>query len=68
MQRWRTSSFSGSSNNCVQVSTHNATVAIRDSKTTDGPALVITRAAWEAFTHAIKTGGLHLARALAKPR
>lgn len=53
---WRKSSKS-SSGNCVEVATNLPdTVAVRDSKDPDGPALVIPRADWMAFTAAIRSG------------
>jgi hypothetical protein len=52
---WRKSSFSGASQNCVEVARNlPGIVAIRDSKNPQGPALVITRARWAAFMDAVK--------------
>jgi hypothetical protein len=36
-RHWRTSSYSGSGNNCVQVALTQETVAVRDSKNLRGP-------------------------------
>lgn len=55
---WRKSSYSGGGNNCVEVSSDAATVAIRDSKDPEGGQLVFGASAWTAFTTAIKHGGL----------
>jgi hypothetical protein len=53
---WRKSSFSGSQN-CVEVACNlPGVVAVRDSKTPDGPALVISLADWAAFTDSVKAG------------
>jgi hypothetical protein len=52
---WRKSSFSGANNNCVEIAGNlPGIVAIRDSKNPDGPALIITRSRWTAFTAAVK--------------
>jgi hypothetical protein len=58
---WRKSSFSGANNNCVEVAgnlPHG--IAVRDSKGSDGPALVFTRGAWDAFTAGVKDGRFDL--------
>jgi uncharacterized protein DUF397 len=55
---WRKSSYSGGGNNCVEVASDAATVAIRDSKDPQGGQLVFGASAWTAFTTAIKHGGL----------
>lgn len=58
-RRWRTSSYSGSGNNCVQVTGQIPTVVtVRDSKDPEGPVLVFAAAAWQEFTRAVKVGGL----------
>jgi hypothetical protein len=52
---WHKSSFSGANNDCVEVAGNlPGIVAVRDSKDPAGPALVITRANWDAFTAAVK--------------
>lgn len=54
---WRKSSFSGAAQNCVEVAGDlPGIVAVRDSKNPHGPALVISRARWEAFTDSVKAG------------
>ncbi|MFI5571746.1 DUF397 domain-containing protein [Streptomyces sp. NPDC051740] len=47
--RWRKSSHSGDSSNCVEIATTPAAVLIRDSKTTSGPRLALSPTAWAAF-------------------
>jgi hypothetical protein len=51
---WRKSSYSGSSNNCVEVTPHGTAVAVRDSKDPHSPALTISHGAWDTFTRHIK--------------
>ncbi|MEU0684209.1 DUF397 domain-containing protein [Streptomyces albogriseolus] len=48
---WFKSSYSSGSegDSCVEIATTPATVHVRDSKTTDGPRLVFTPAAWAGF-------------------
>lgn len=46
---WRTSSYSGSSNNCVEVAPLPANVGVRDTKDRDGGSLVVSRSSWTAF-------------------
>jgi len=47
---WRKSTFSNPSGNCVEAAQLPAgEVAVRNSRFPDGPALVFTRAEWEAF-------------------
>jgi Domain of unknown function (DUF397) len=55
--QWRKSSFSGASQNCVEVAGNlPGIVAVRDSKNPGGPALVVTRTRWDAFVAGIKAG------------
>ncbi len=54
---WRTSSYSTSGNQCIEVAPMpGAQVAVRDSKNRDGGTLLLSRRAWAALTTAIKTG------------
>jgi len=46
---WRTSSFSGSEANCVEVAARDG-VLVRDTKDRAGPVLVFSPAAWRAFS------------------
>ncbi|WP_084828206.1 DUF397 domain-containing protein [Streptomyces griseoflavus] len=53
--RWRRSSHSGDSSNCVEIATTPATVRIRDSKDTSGPRLDLSPTTWVTFlTHITK--------------
>jgi hypothetical protein len=54
--QWRKSSHSGSGNNCVEVASMPAAVAVRDSKDPDGGHLVFGAGDWEAFITGIKRG------------
>jgi hypothetical protein len=56
--RWIKSSFSGpTGGNCVEVAfLADGQVAVRNSRHADGPALVFTRAEWEAFLRGARGG------------
>jgi hypothetical protein len=56
--KWRKSTRSGSSGNCVEVVADNlpGVVAVRDSKNPDGGSLVFTPAEWNAFVGGVKNG------------
>jgi hypothetical protein len=47
--KWRSSTYSGGNNECVEVADDLPTVPVRDSKRPTGPALDFSRAAWQAF-------------------
>jgi hypothetical protein len=51
---WRTSSYSGSQANCVQVGTGPGIVKVRDTKERQGPTLTVNAHAWRQFTVIIK--------------
>ncbi|MDF5758783.1 DUF397 domain-containing protein [Spongiactinospora sp. TRM90649] len=54
---WRTSSHSSAQGqNCVQVASIAAGVAVRDSKNPDGGKLVFTASEWSSFVAAVKDG------------
>jgi hypothetical protein len=54
---WFTSSRSGgNSDNCVEVAFVEGVIAVRDSKDRQGPALIYTRAEWDAFVGGVKDG------------
>ena len=53
---WRKSSYSGGDNNCVEVGTTGAGIAVRDSKNPDRDALDVGAGAWQAFTGSLCPG------------
>jgi len=54
---WRKSSYSNPSGNCVEAAGLVGGVALRDSRSPDGPALAFTSATWGAFVHRVKSVG-----------
>ncbi len=56
--RWRKSSRSTDTSNCVEVARTGPSVAVRDSKHPTGGALVVTPRAWTTFTTALRDGEL----------
>jgi uncharacterized protein DUF397 len=55
---WRKSSFSGTQSDCVELAWGPATMAVRDSKNAQGPALVFPRPALMTLLRALKTNHL----------
>jgi Domain of unknown function (DUF397) len=54
---WRKSRYSNPSGNCVEAADLPAgDVAVRNSRFPDGPALIFTRAEWEAFVQGARYG------------
>lgn len=54
---WVKSSYSGPQGNCVEVARlSDGSVAMRNSRHPDGPALVFTGAEWEAFLNGARIG------------
>jgi hypothetical protein len=54
---WRKSRYSNPSGNCVEAAQLPAgAVALRNSRYPDGPALVFTRAEWDAFLLGARDG------------
>ncbi|HUY48672.1 MAG TPA: DUF397 domain-containing protein [Streptosporangiaceae bacterium] len=55
---WRKASYStGNGGNCVEVAQNlPGSVAVRDSKNPDGPALVFRTEQWTAFADSVKSG------------
>jgi hypothetical protein len=59
--KWRTSSYSGGTGNCVEVAADltpndSPVTAVRDSKDPDGPTLAFRPDDWTAFTLKVKAG------------
>ncbi|WP_217228067.1 DUF397 domain-containing protein [Streptomyces anulatus] len=55
---WFKSSYSGGDQGeCLEVAYGHASVPVRDSKATDGPAVVFSADGWSSFVTAIKSGG-----------
>lgn len=54
--QWRTSSYSGGNGQCVEVGAATGSVAVRDSKDREGPALTFTAEAWTSFLGGVVTG------------
>jgi hypothetical protein len=53
---WRTSSRSGTGNNCVQVASVPGVIGIRDSKDLGGKPIVLSASQWEVFADQVKDG------------
>lgn len=51
---WRTSSYSGTNGNCVEIGCTATAVQVRDTKDRDGLALTIPGDAWASFTASLK--------------
>lgn len=53
--KWRKSSRSnGTGGECVEAATTARSVAVRDSKNPDGPALTVSPRAWRAFIRSLR--------------
>ncbi|MEU6210772.1 DUF397 domain-containing protein [Streptomyces sp. NPDC090085] len=53
--RWRRSSRSTGMNNCVEAAVlGDGLLAVRDSKRTDGPAVLFTGPAWSGFLGSVR--------------
>ena len=51
---WRTSSYSGTNGNCVEVGGTANVVWVRDTQDRDGAALSVPAEAWATFTASLK--------------
>jgi Domain of unknown function (DUF397) len=51
---WRKSSYSNPSGNCVEAAGLAGGVALRDSRSPAGPALVFPGATWDTFVRVMK--------------
>ncbi|CAO0835644.1 DUF397 domain-containing protein [Streptomyces microflavus] len=58
--RWFTSSYSNNGGDCVKVAANlvasRGVVPVSDSKSVDGPVLIVPAAAFSAFVSAVRTG------------
>ncbi len=54
--RWRKSSRSTDTSNCVEVAVTAGAVAVRDSKHPAGGALIVSPHVWTTFTTALRDG------------
>ena len=53
---WAKSSYSGANSNCVECGTWGPVIAVRDSKSPSGPALVFKPTAWTGFLSVVSRG------------
>ncbi|MGW0819896.1 DUF397 domain-containing protein [Streptomyces sp. NPDC002845] len=53
---WTKSSYSNNGGNCVETAGLDGTVAVRDSKNPNGPALLMPSSAFESFITGIRDG------------
>ena len=51
---WRTSTYSGSQANCVEVGNAAGLVKVRDTKDRQGPVITVSADTWRRFTTKIK--------------
>jgi Domain of unknown function (DUF397) len=55
--RWKKSSHSSDSANCVEVAlSHGSVIRVRDSKDPAGPALSYSTESWNTFISAVRLG------------
>ncbi len=65
---WRTSSYSGNGNNCVEVAPDGGSVLVRDTKDRSGPVLTFTAVQWTAFLAEVATDAPNISgTAVAEP-
>jgi hypothetical protein len=51
---WRTSSYSGTNGNCVEVGRMASAILVRDTQDRNGVALSVPGNAWVSFTASLK--------------
>lgn len=54
--QWRKSTYSGGSNNCVEIAQAGAIRAVRDSKNPEAGFLTFDAKTWRGFITAVKRG------------
>lgn len=52
--QWRKSRRSAEQGSCVELGRVDGMIAVRDSKNPDGPALLVSRAAWGVFAATLR--------------
>lgn len=52
--KWRKSSYSADTGDCVEIATQNAYVLVRDSNDHNGPKLEVASTQWEHFLARIR--------------
>lgn len=57
---WKTSSFSGGNDQCVEVAARDGHVAVRNSKRREGSRVEFTPEEWDAFIRGVKAGEFDL--------
>lgn len=57
---WRTSSYSGGGNDCVEVGFLDTVPMVRDSKHRDGGVIRVEAAQWQEMLRAARAGALDL--------
>ncbi|TDB83622.1 DUF397 domain-containing protein [Actinomadura sp. KC216] len=57
--KWRTSSYSGGTGDCVEVADLAHLVAVRDSKDPAGPKLIFPTETWRSFTAQARAGACY---------
>jgi hypothetical protein len=58
--RWRTSSYSGTNGECVEVAADSGSrVLVRDTKDREGPVLAFQPGTWRRFAGQVKVDILH---------
>lgn len=54
--QWKRSTYSGWSNNCLEVVSRGHCTIVRDSKQPTGPVLIASPVQWTAFVGAVSRG------------
>lgn len=53
--RWRTSTYSASGTNCVEVGPTPTVIGIRDTKNRDAGTIAVSAYAWSVFVSSVKS-------------
>ena len=57
---WRKGSRSNGTSNCVEVVRLRSGIGVRDSKSPEGPVLILTAAEWTTFVNVVKAAEQNL--------